>query len=117
MNRSYERFMNSVPHIHRSSSWQPKLQLKLKLKLKLKPIPTSTSSSSTSSSPLLRATPRRPPRLPTRRRLLESGVDTLIEAGEEEEEEGEEEGAQGEEEGEEEGGKEEEEGGSGRGGG
>ena len=37
MNRFYERFINSFCHIHRSSGWQPRLQLKLKLKPKLRP--------------------------------------------------------------------------------
>ena len=41
-------FMKSFTHIHRSSSWQPKLQLKLKLHLKLlhlvKPTPPGDST-------------------------------------------------------------------------
>ena len=71
MNWFYERFMTSFSHIHRSSGWQPKLQLKLKLKLqphfhlkllllfepRLKPNPAGD--------------PRRSPQIPNCRRPLE----------------------------------------------
>ena len=37
MNRVYERFMNTFPHVRKSSGWQPKFYLKLKLKPKVHP--------------------------------------------------------------------------------